>query len=120
VLPLTGDGVVTTADGVRVWEAKEHEYAIWDNLSQGALDARHLGLVPPDALEDHRNPEPVLYVVGPPGGPPWLEVTQEDWDAPEVGWPDYDEHNYWEPLARPHHHDLTTHVHAQGGCREQA
>jgi hypothetical protein len=58
----------------------------WHKLNMASRDARHLGLISPDAFEDHRNPDPTLLASETQSEqqPAWEVEPLPDWSAPAV------------------------------------
>ena len=74
-----GDG--TLPDG-RPYENTDE---CWKDLGAAGAAARYLGLVDPEAFEDHRNPDPHVFI----SGRPWHEepsftIGEPDWTLPSV------------------------------------
>jgi hypothetical protein len=42
-------------------EPYQNTYACWKGLGNAIRDARFLGLLPPNVIDDHRNPRPAIY-----------------------------------------------------------
>jgi hypothetical protein len=65
--------------------AYQNTEACWGYLKEAGKAARYLGLVSPDAFEDHRNPDPLLFLQSGPGDEVSLSV--EDllpWPLPVI------------------------------------
>jgi hypothetical protein len=60
--------------------------ACWNKLQLGGRDARHLGLVAPDAFSDHRNPAPLIHAseTQSPDEPDCQVGELPAWSAPAV------------------------------------
>jgi hypothetical protein len=58
----------------------------WHKLNMASRDARHLGLVSPDAFDDHRNPDPTLLASETQSEqqPGWEVEPLPEWTAPAV------------------------------------
>ncbi len=64
----------------------ENTEACWDYLGDAGKYARYLGLVRPDAFEDHRNPAPHIFMAPSPVQPtPRVRLSDlEDWLLPWI------------------------------------
>lgn len=58
----------------------------WGTLTDAAKHARHLGLLDPEAIEDHRNPDPQLFEMAARETPaPYIHVEPVPyWDLPRI------------------------------------
>lgn len=78
---LVSQGDSTLPDG-RPYENTDE---CWKDLGAAGAAARYLGLVDPEAFEDHRNPDPHVFV----SGRPWYEepsftIDEPEWTLPSV------------------------------------
>lgn len=73
---LVSQHAATLPDGSTYANTEE----CWKALGAAGCAARYLGLVDPEAFEDHRNPDPHVFV----SGRPWS--TEPSWDVAEVEW----------------------------------
>jgi len=73
---LVSQHAATLPDGA----AYENTENCWNRLCGAGAAARYLGLVDPEAFEDHRNPDPHVFV----SGRPWS--AEPSWDVAEVEW----------------------------------
>jgi len=64
----------------------ENTEGCWDYLSEAGKHARYLGLVRPDAFEDHRNPPPHIFMAPTPVQPtPFVRLSDlEGWQLPWI------------------------------------
>jgi hypothetical protein len=71
------------------WKMYLYDDTCYDLLGEAANEARNTGLVPMGAVEDHRNPDPVIHAdEAPPDGEavattPLYNEDTEDYDAPQ-------------------------------------
>jgi hypothetical protein len=56
--------LVSVAERVRLWTGEEYENtdACWEKLGIACANARYLGLIPADAIVDHRNQRAAVYL----------------------------------------------------------
>lgn len=78
---LVSQHAATLPDGSTYANTEE----CWKALGAAGCAARYLGLVDPEAFEDHRNPDPHVFV----SGRPWEEepsftIGEPDWTLPSV------------------------------------
>jgi hypothetical protein len=98
----------------------ENTEACWAYLGDGSKVARYLGLVPPDAFDDRRNPPPLIFGADgePLDDPSWdLDLSKLRWQLPAITadlagqcafyLPDVSVSGYeYSPVCQPYHLEL--------------
>jgi hypothetical protein len=64
----------------------ENRFRCWSNLQRASGDARHLGLIDPESIEDNRNPDPLIHAEydGVPSETWWNIQEPEGWTLPSI------------------------------------